>query len=47
MEVVRNAWQEDVPGISPLNKLFYKLQRTAIALRQWSSKLFGNARLDL
>jgi hypothetical protein len=47
MEVVKDAWQEEAPGFSPLNRLFYKLQRTTTALRRWSSKLFDNARLDL
>jgi hypothetical protein len=43
MEVVQMAWQESVPGISPLNILYYKLQHTAKALRKWSKKLFGKA----
>jgi hypothetical protein len=33
MEVVQAAWQEEVPGISPLNILFFKLQRTGPGLR--------------
>jgi hypothetical protein len=30
-----------------MNVLFFKLQRTPIRLRQWSKKLFGNARAEL
>jgi hypothetical protein len=41
------VWQESVPGISPLNILHYKLQRTTAALRKWSKGLFGNARIEL
>jgi hypothetical protein len=47
MEVVQMAWRESVPGISPLNILYYKLQHTAKALRKWSKKLFGKARIEL
>jgi hypothetical protein len=41
------AWQGNTPGVSPLNILFYKLQRTTKALKSWSSKLIGKARLEL
>jgi hypothetical protein len=34
-------------GCSPLNVLYYKLQCTTKALKRWSSKLFGKARLEL
>jgi hypothetical protein len=46
-EIVQQAWRCDVLGISPLNTPFYKLQNTAKALRSWSKKVFGNARLEL
>jgi hypothetical protein len=46
-EVVKESWQQEVPGSSPLNILSYKLQNTARALRGWSKKLFGNARMEL
>jgi hypothetical protein len=45
--VVQEAWHKLVPGISPLNILHYKLQHTAKALKSWSKKLFGKARLEL
>jgi hypothetical protein len=32
-----------LPSIS----YFFKLQRTSIRLRQWSKKLFGNARIEI
>jgi hypothetical protein len=46
-DAVQEAWNEDVPGISPMNVLFFKLQRTSIRLRQWSKALFGKARAEL
>jgi hypothetical protein len=46
-DVVMGAWSELVLGISPMNILFFKLKRTAVRLRQWSKKLFGNARIEL
>jgi hypothetical protein len=36
-----------VPGISPLNVLFFKLQRTSLWLKQWSKRLFVSARAEL
>jgi hypothetical protein len=33
--------------MSPLNLLFYKMQRTARALRAWSNKLFSGACMEL
>jgi hypothetical protein len=47
IEVVKEAWQGSTLGCSPLNVLYYKLQRTAKALKSWSSKLFSKARLEL
>jgi exonuclease III len=47
LDVVTEAWQAAVPGISPLNILFYKLQNTAKALRIWSKQIFGKARIEL
>jgi hypothetical protein len=44
---VLGAWNEHVPGISPLNILYFKLQRTVVRLRQWSRKLFGNVQIEL
>jgi hypothetical protein len=41
------AWNESVPGVSSLNILFFKFQRTVVRLRQWSKKVFGNARIEL
>jgi hypothetical protein len=46
-ELVLGAWNEHVPGVSPLNILHFKLQPTAMRLRQWSRKLFGNAQIEL
>jgi hypothetical protein len=36
-----------VSGISPLNILFFKLQRTTMRLNSWSKRIFGNARIEL
>jgi hypothetical protein len=47
LDVVQGAWNEQVPGISPLNIMFFKMQCTARALRAWSNKLFGSARIEL
>jgi hypothetical protein len=44
---VQGGWYEAVPGVSPLNTLYFKLQRTSVRLRQWSWKIFGNARIEL
>jgi hypothetical protein len=46
-EVVQEAWNESVHGVSPLSTLFFKLQCTSVSLRQWSKKLFGNSRVEL
>jgi hypothetical protein len=46
-EVVLQAWQKEVPGISPLNKLHYRLRNTSNELKEWSRSLFGKARLEL
>jgi hypothetical protein len=46
-EVVQAARNEHVPGISPINILFFKLQCTSVRLRQWSKNLFGSARVEL
>jgi hypothetical protein len=46
-DVVMGAWSELVPGISPMNILFFKLKGTMVRLWQWSKKLFGNARIEL
>jgi hypothetical protein len=46
-DVVQEAWQLEVPGVSPLNILQYKLQNTDRALVTWSKKLFGNSRMEL
>ncbi|KAF8718363.1 hypothetical protein HU200_025343 [Digitaria exilis] len=45
-EVIKNAWESPVSGISPLNILHHKLSNTAKALRAWSSSLFGEAMLQ-
>jgi hypothetical protein len=45
--VVQQAWEREVSGISPLNKLYYRMKNTAKALKQWSTNLFGKARLEL
>lgn len=39
VETVQAAWAADVPGVSPMNILNYRLQNTATALRQWSNGL--------
>jgi hypothetical protein len=41
------AWQARVPGISPLNILYHKLHHTVVALKAWSKKALGSARLEL
>jgi endonuclease/exonuclease/phosphatase family metal-dependent hydrolase len=46
-DVVKEAWQAAVPGVSPLNILFYKMQNMAHVHRNWSKKLFGSARIEL
>jgi hypothetical protein len=46
-EVVQAAWQSQVLDISPLNILFYRMQRTTKALKEWSKKIICNARLEL
>jgi hypothetical protein len=45
MQVVQEARNEQVPGISQLNILQYKMQHRS--LRAWSNKLFGSARKEL
>jgi hypothetical protein len=47
MEVVQEAWHEEVPGISPLNILFFELQQMTSRLKQWSKSLFCNAWIEL
>jgi hypothetical protein len=47
MDVVKDVWQCNIPGISPLNILYYKLKNMAMALKAWSRELFANARLEL
>jgi hypothetical protein len=47
-EIVQQAWHHQYGvGISALNILYLKLQRIAKALKNWSKKLFGNARMEL
>jgi hypothetical protein len=44
---VKKAWQRDVPGVSPLNTLFFRLENTLLALKSWSNKLFANSWAEL
>jgi hypothetical protein len=46
-QVVQQAWNRDVPGLSALNILHYRLQNMAMTLKNWSKTLFENARLEL
>jgi hypothetical protein len=46
-DVVKDAWQHNVLGISPLNILYYKLKNMARVLKAWSRELLGNACLKL
>jgi hypothetical protein len=36
-----------VPGVSPLNTLFFRLENTLLALKSWSKKLFANSWVEL
>jgi hypothetical protein len=47
IQVVQAAWNDQVPGISPLNIMFYKMKHTVRALKSWSNKLFSKVRLEL
>jgi hypothetical protein len=47
MDVVKDVWQRNVLGISPLNILYYKLKNMAMVLKAWSRELFAKARLEL
>jgi hypothetical protein len=47
MHVVQEAWNAQMPSVTLLNILFYKMQCTARALRAWSHKLFSGARMEL
>jgi hypothetical protein len=47
MQVVEEAWNQQVSSISPLNILIYKMQCTARALRAWSNMVFSSARMEL
>jgi hypothetical protein len=46
-EVVKEAWDHDVQGASPLNTLFFQLLNTSVALKGWSKKLFANTWVEL
>lgn len=47
MDVVKNAWEKPVHGISPMMILHNHLQNTAKDLKAWSQSLFGEARMQL
>ena len=47
LEVVKGAWEKEVPGQSALNILHHKLLSTATALKEWSSSLFSDAKMQL